>query len=541
MRTKNVLAVVLLALLPVLAMGQRLPAELPQNNQRLRFDYQEALTAFERELARPDVDFTLYPVERLTYNVGVSVQAIGATDSWGRQLLMPESIRKRVAEECTKYDVIVGISDSGVDETHKTYDPNWFLPSANFTGDPNKHWHGTHVAGIVVQLLEPLLQKGTAKLIDLQTLNSNGSGNFQWGENMVQHTIDVFADDVKKGTGVIVNTSWGCTCPLQQGFDDKVKAAVNDHGITFISSNGNTGGETNSYPASSKYTIGSAALNEKLERSSFSTIGNFTDAATPGSNINSTLPGGAEGNASGTSMSAPFLSGLAGLAFGKHGPKVAGANMQPYLRAICEDLPPNGWDKYTGAGLPYISNILETDPCDVPGVDCSGQDDPGDDPGDQPGDDPVRGVRELVLHIPGTYRLKWAVMNTQNAEALGALDYTETLAEVNGLRLMEVRSQQAVQWEDFYLDGVTVRLVSNKFDQDIGPHFLDFVQRHWPDGRRGYLLGAGRDVVDAGDAALMFLKMFAEREGWKVEAGNGLSGRTADGALFEVTHIYKQK
>ena len=167
----------------------RLPAELP-NESKVIIDFSQAVGIYQQELQKPDVDFTLSPVERVTYNIKTASQR-QQIDSWGRQLLLPDNLKDRIKKECSKYKVIAATSDTGIDEDHINYQADWFLPGQNFTGDnnPNLHFHGTHVNGIIVQLLEPLLELGTAKLLDLQTLNSSGSGNFGWGVNMGRYLI----------------------------------------------------------------------------------------------------------------------------------------------------------------------------------------------------------------------------------------------------------------------------------------------------------------------------------------------------------------
>jgi hypothetical protein len=90
-------------------------------------------------------------------------------------------------------------------------------------------------------------------------------------------------------------------------------------------------------------------------------------------------------------MSAPFVTGLMGLAYGKYGPVLRGRNAKRYFDYIATDIAPEGKDIENGMGVLYVAKMLDTDPCDVPGIDCDGGDEP-DEPGDEPnepGDEPI--------------------------------------------------------------------------------------------------------------------------------------------------------
>ena len=93
----------------------------------------------------------------------------------------------------------------------------------------------------------------------------------------------------------------------------------------------------------------------------------------------------------------------------------------------------------------------------------------------------------------------------------------DILAESEDCQLMQVTSLQGYDWQDLYVDHLTVGLNTEFYDDYITTHLQDFVDRHFPPGRRGYLLAAGKDIVDAGQAAMLFLQMFAKREGWDIE------------------------
>ena len=96
---------------------------------------------------------------------------------------------------------------------------------------------------------------------------------------------------------------------------------------------------------------------------------------------------------------------------------------------------------------------------------------------------------------------------------MGSRRAGEILAESEDCQLMQVTSLQGYDWQDLYVDHLTIVLNTEFYDDYITTHFQNFVDRHFPPGRRGYLLAAGKDVVDAGQAAMLFLQMFAKRRG----------------------------
>lgn len=364
----------------------QLPEEIQQEVNRKAM--RQARRAFE-QAQEEGGEIVIPPIERIIVDPSPVIQNYSGdvlpVDSWGRQVVFPEGLRQRVISECGKYKVIVGIVDSGVDTKHKNLKGDHWLESSNYSGDPAQHWHGTHVAGIVWQMVAATVQNsGNIFLKDIQILRSNGSGSFAAAANMANSETSLLLGEIEKGTGVILNNSWGYNGPAVGIFETALSKSA-AKGLIWVASAGNSGREGPGYPGTSDYTVSIASLQQAgLKRSPFSTMNDKVDVAMPGSLINSTLPGDRQGKASGTSMSAPFTSGLAALAYGKYGPVLQGSNMAAYLRHIATDLPPDGKDIQTGYGIKYIVQMLDTDPCDVPGI-CD--DDNPDNP-EGPEDDP---------------------------------------------------------------------------------------------------------------------------------------------------------
>lgn len=95
-------------------------SDLPEDYQEVvsRKDWRQA----ERQAEASEGDFGLSPIDRIYYdeepvNKGRGIGLL-SVESWGREYILPPSIRSRVINECGNYPFIVGTVDSGTDENH---------------------------------------------------------------------------------------------------------------------------------------------------------------------------------------------------------------------------------------------------------------------------------------------------------------------------------------------------------------------------------------------------------------------------------------
>ena len=167
-------------------------------------------------------------------------------------------------------------------------------------GDPRyaAFGHGTMTAGLV-HMVAP-----TAMILPLKTFSSDGTGYLS---NIVRALYFASGQGSK-----VVSMSFS----FYSSSTEMTKAIkyVNNHGVICVAAAGNDGQKIAVYPASLNNVIGVASTSDFDTRSSFSNYGSqVVWVAAPGENIVSTYPYGTYASSSGTSFSAPLVSGTAAL------------------------------------------------------------------------------------------------------------------------------------------------------------------------------------------------------------------------------------
>lgn len=230
--------------------------------------------------------------------------------------------------------VVVGVVDTGVDNTHDDLSANIWSNSGSINGCPagthgynaitktcypmDDNSHGTHVSGTIGAVgnngTGVAGVNWTTSIMGLKFLDKNGSG---YTSDAVA-AIDWAVRAKQSGVNVrVLNNSWGGGGFSQALLDEINKAA--DWDILFMAAAGNN--RTNndrkpSYPASygTANEIAVAATDQNEQLASFSNYGPATvDLGAPGVSILSTVPGNAYASYSGTSMATPHVSGAAAL------------------------------------------------------------------------------------------------------------------------------------------------------------------------------------------------------------------------------------
>lgn len=251
-------------------------------------------------------------------------------------------------------NVVIGITDTGVDLNHPDLFPNIKINYAdpingidddgdgyidNYygwnTGDNNHlvssaSHHGVHVAGISSAVVNNGL--GIAgigfkcKFLPVKIANSDG---------MLTGAYDGIVYAADKGCAVI-NCSWGSPAYSRFAQDIINYATINKNSL-IVAAAGNNNNEVKFYPAAYDYVLSVAATSYDDSKWSNSSYGYYVDISAPGHNIYSTWINGGYTNSSGTSMAAPLVAGAAALVKSRF-PSYTALQIGEVLRVSADDI-----------------------------------------------------------------------------------------------------------------------------------------------------------------------------------------------------------
>ncbi len=170
--------------------------------------------------------------------------------------------------------------------------------SAGFLDMTNPaHGHGTFCAALIAAIAPD------AMIMPLRTFDDAGNADAFIIARAIRYAAQHGAD--------IINMSFGMTAE-SNAVKQAVRFAV-DRGVTVVASAGNNNSAAPQFPASINNVLGVAATDLMDKKASFSNFGSDIYVDAPGVYIISAYPGGYYALASGTSFSAPFVSGEAAL------------------------------------------------------------------------------------------------------------------------------------------------------------------------------------------------------------------------------------
>jgi subtilisin family serine protease len=176
--------------------------------------------------------------------------------------------------------------------------------------------HGTHVTGIVSARDNGIGMVGVAPectIYALRAMNEAGTGSY--ADIAIALLWCLYNEDID-----VVNMSIGGFFGNEPLWD--VMKLLYDANIPMVVSAGNEYFDANyrgyiSFPAQYDEAISVAAIDTNGSRASFSSVGPALDVAAPGVGILSTVIGGGYASFNGTSMAAPFVTGLCALILAK--------------------------------------------------------------------------------------------------------------------------------------------------------------------------------------------------------------------------------
>ena len=266
-------------------------------------------------------DVDIDALEALRHGAGSSSTVIAVVDD-GIDFAHPDL----AARAWTNPGEAGALSDNGVDDDGNGYIDDvhgWdFCNDDNTVHDAGEDGHGTHVAGIIAASADKAGIVGVApnvRLMALKFIDDSTSCGFD--------SQAIAAIDYAASFGVrIMNASWG-----GPGASPVLDAAIADSNSLFVTAAGNQGanqdgpGADPSYPGASTLPniLNVAAIDQRGALADFSNYGTTSvDIAAPGTNILSTYVAigpcstACYAFADGTSMAAPYVTGVAALTGG---------------------------------------------------------------------------------------------------------------------------------------------------------------------------------------------------------------------------------
>ena len=224
--------------------------------------------------------------------------------------------------------------------------------------------HGTHVAGIIAAINNNIGVVGVApkaQIYAIKVLGDSGAGSYDMVAQGISWAIENQMD--------IISMSLGSNTPSTV-IHEVIKQAY-DNNITIIAAAGNDGDDYPDddidYPARYPEVIAVGAVNKYLERSWFSGDGKELDIMAPGQEINSTYLNQGYAILSGTSMAAPFITGVVALLIAKHRktdhnatPIDTPERVREHLLRTADDAGEIGRDNFYGYGIVSPKKLLQS-------------------------------------------------------------------------------------------------------------------------------------------------------------------------------------
>lgn len=261
--------------------------------------------------------------------------------SWGVERIGAKQLHSKVLP--SKDSVIVAVIDTGVDFTHPFLKDRIIEGYDVVNDDTNPmdvHSHGTAVTGIIADTTP-----ANVKIMPIRAINAEGNGYDSDIAKGIRFAVDNGAD--------IINMSFS-----GEGFSPYLSEAI-DYALTnkvlVIVAAGNESMDTaNLYPASDERVIVVSATDQNDRIADFSNTGASIDISAPGVDILSSAPGGKFSSNSGTSLAAPFVSGIAAM-IKLEDPTRSTAEIEKLLKKYIDDRGATGWDPLFGEGIVNVT------------------------------------------------------------------------------------------------------------------------------------------------------------------------------------------
>eukprot|EP00592_Proboscia_alata_P022117 CAMPEP_0194423034 /NCGR_PEP_ID=MMETSP0176-20130528/22356_1 /TAXON_ID=216777 /ORGANISM="Proboscia alata, Strain PI-D3" /LENGTH=737 /DNA_ID=CAMNT_0039232103 /DNA_START=53 /DNA_END=2266 /DNA_ORIENTATION=+ len=249
-------------------------------------------------------------------------------------------------------DIKICVVDTGYDLGHPDLPTNadgvdGWEPAYNGKWNEDGHGHGTHCAGTIGAIgdndegvVGVMKDKSKFKFYIGKALNDKGTGKLSNVLSAVNKCVDEGAK--------IISMSLGGGSSDQISYDTYKNAYDKD--VLIIAAAGNRGNSDHSYPASYPHVMSVAAVDSSENHAYFSQWNDQVEISGPGLGIRSTWIKGKYKSASGTSMAAPHVAGVAALVW-SHFPTCTNNQIRNVLIITAKDKGDKGCDGKYGYGI----------------------------------------------------------------------------------------------------------------------------------------------------------------------------------------------
>lgn len=227
----------------------------------------------------------------------------------------------------------VAVIDTGVDTAHadlsgKVANGADFI-AAGGDGTTDPAGHGTHVAGVIAARGDNAAgMAGVCWGCDIMPVRVCDAGACPFFS--VLNGVTYAANNGARVINISLETTAAPGSPEWDIFQNVIDYAVST-GAFVVAAAGNNGNNENTIPAALDGVFAASAVDTTDYPAAFANTSSIVDIYAPGVSIYSTEPGGAEGMRDGTSMSAAFVSGAAGL-LAALSPTISNAEIHNTLR-----------------------------------------------------------------------------------------------------------------------------------------------------------------------------------------------------------------
>lgn len=279
--------------------------------------------------------------------------------SWGVQHMGADVFAQNLRDNGKNEEIIIAVVDTGVDESSPVFEgrlvPGYnTVDSSQNTSD--SHGHGTAMAAIIADTTRALPNVKIMPIKLAETDRRFPPANIDRG---IRYAIDNGAR--------VINMSFGLTNARDDAPETNrviANLVANNPDVLFVAAASNSRRNSMYYiPARIPGVVTVSAIAENGNFAvHFSNFGSNIDVAAPGSGIMIEGPNGRPIPVIyGTSNSAAFVSAVAAMHM-LNNPGITAAETRNLIREYVDDMSGVGWNRYYGAGVPFLRNVPINNP-----------------------------------------------------------------------------------------------------------------------------------------------------------------------------------